>query len=295
MNILSLCDGKSSGYTAAELAGIKIDNFYSSEVDKYAIQVSNAIHPNQIRLGDVTKWREWNIDWSSIDLVIAGSPCQGFSFAGKQLAFDDPRSKLFFEFVDILNHIKSLNQSVKFMFENVKMKKEYLDVISRLLGVEPMFINSSLVSAQNRQRYYWFNLTVEQPKDREIYLWDIVEDDCNEGGVFAGAMRGRYIVEGNSRLTKQRIEMRYDGKSNALTTVRKDNNVVYGADGRNHYALEDIKYRSLTPRECFRLQTMPEHLIDKVLSCGVSNSQLYKIAGNGWTDEVIAHIFRGLL
>lgn len=133
MNVLSLFDGMSCGQIALNRVGIKINNYYASELDKYAIKVTQANYPNTIQLGDVTKWRDWEIDWSSIDLLIGGSPCQGFSFAGKQLAFDDPRSKLFFVYVDILNHIKSVNPNVKFLLENVKMKKEFLDVITESL------------------------------------------------------------------------------------------------------------------------------------------------------------------
>ena len=135
MNVLSLFDGISCGRIALDRAGIKVNNYYASELDKHAIKVTQANWPETIQLGDVTKWREWDIDWSSIDLLIGGSPCQGFSFAGKQLAFDDPRSKLFFVYVDILNHIKDVNPYLKFLLENVKMKKEYLDVISETLGV----------------------------------------------------------------------------------------------------------------------------------------------------------------
>jgi DNA (cytosine-5)-methyltransferase 3A len=125
----------SCGRIAAERAGLPVTKYYASEVDKHAIKVSQANWPDIIQLGDVTKWREWGVDWASIDLLIGGSPCQGFSFAGKQLAFDDPRSALFFVYVDILNHIRSVNPSVKFMLENVKMKKEHLDVINKYLGV----------------------------------------------------------------------------------------------------------------------------------------------------------------
>lgn len=175
-NVLSLFDGKSSGRTACDLAGIGVNKYYSSEVDKYANMVSNALYPDIVRLGDVTNWREWLIDWASIELILAGSPCQGFSFAGKQLAFDDPRSALFFVFIDILNHIDSERMKagkppVEFMLENVKMKKEHLAVISDLVGVEPVFINSALVSAQNRQRYYWCNWEVPQPEDRGGYAY----------------------------------------------------------------------------------------------------------------------------
>jgi len=133
MNVLSLFDGMSCGQIALERAGVKAGNYYASELDKYAIKVTQANYPDTVQLGDVTKWRDWGIDWSSIDLLIGGSPCQGFSFAGKQLAFDDPRSKLFFVYVDILSHIRSVNPNVKFMLENVRMKKEYLDIITESL------------------------------------------------------------------------------------------------------------------------------------------------------------------
>lgn len=322
MNVLSLFDGKSSGYTALEMAGIPITNYYSSEVDKYAIQVSNAIHPNQIRLGDVTKWRAWDIDWDSIDLVIAGSPCQGFSFAGKQLAFDDPRSKLFFVFVDIINHVKSLNKNVKFLLENVKMKKEYMAVIDEQLGVESIMINSALVSAQNRQRNYWTNIPTDEPIDRGIVLSDIIDGERSEVNSDGWhdwweekkdlQLKKKYSAIVNNGSTDKAICMTarqyasWNGNFAIVQKGRGNNPGGYRAiDGKvpsltsnswqdNNHLVDWFKYRKLTPRECFRLQTVPEHYIDKIIACGVSNSQLYKIAGNGWTDEVIAHIFRGI-
>ena len=177
MNVLSLFDGISCGMVALERANIKVDKYYSSEVDKYAIAISEKNYPDIIRLGDVTKWKDWDIDWSSIDLLIGGSPCQGFSLAGKQLNFKDERSKLFFEYVEILEHIKEKNPKMLFLLENVRMKKEYRDVITRFLKVEPILINSSLVSAQDRKRLYWTNIKgVEQPQDRGILLKDIVHE-----------------------------------------------------------------------------------------------------------------------
>lgn len=148
MKVLSLFDGISCGMVALERAGIPVESYYASEIDKNAIAISQKNYPNIIRFGDVTKWREWDIPWAEINLLIGGSPCQGFSFAGKQLNFNDPRSKLFFEFVDILNHIKKHNPNVKFLLENVKMKKEYQDVITEKLSVEPLPINSKCLSAQ---------------------------------------------------------------------------------------------------------------------------------------------------
>lgn len=162
---------------ALERAGVKVDKYYSSEVDRYAIAVSEKNYKEITRLGDVTKWKDWDIDWSSIDLLIGGSPCQGFSLAGKQLNFKDERSKLFFEYVEILEHIKEQNPKMLFLLENVRMKKEYRDVITRFLKVEPILINSSLVSAQDRKRLYWTNIKgVEQPQDRGILLKDIVHE-----------------------------------------------------------------------------------------------------------------------
>jgi DNA-cytosine methyltransferase len=314
-NVLSLFDGMSCGQIALNRSGIEYDNYYASEVDKYAIKVTQHNYPNTIQLGDVTK-----VDGNSlpkIDLLIGGPPCQGFSFAGKQLNFSDPRSKLFFEFVRLL---KEVNPKC-FLLENVKMKKEHQDVITEHLGVEPIEINSALVSAQNRKRLYWTNIPIVAiPNDKEIFLQDIVEDGGvlkgksqtilstlykenaksmvtrNKQGliVLCGALRGRYIVDGKwqdgkiktAGLTKQRIEVRYDGKTNALTTVQKDNNIVYEPDGRPYYEVDGIRFRKLTPTECERLQTIPDGYTD----C-VSDTQRYKMLGNGWTVSVVSHIF----
>lgn len=191
LTVLSLFDGMLCGRITLDKMGITPKAYYASELDKFAIKETQANWPDTVQLGDVTKWREWDIDWANIDLLIGGSPCQGFSFAGKQLAFDDPRSALFFVYVDILNHVKSVNPNVKFMLENVRMKKEYLDVITEYLGVEPVFINSALVSAQNRQRYYWSNWEVTQPEDRGILLENIVERDSETGLIKSN---GNYLI-----------------------------------------------------------------------------------------------------
>lgn len=165
MNVLSIFDGMSCGRIALERAGIKVDNYYASEIDKYAIQIAKKNYPDIIHIGDVTKVKA--NDLPKIDLLIGGSPCQGFSFAGKQLNFEDERSKLFFEFVRLLEECKPKY----FLLENVKMKKEYQDIISSYLGVEPIKINSSLVSAQNRERLYWTNIpNIRQPEDKGIFI-----------------------------------------------------------------------------------------------------------------------------
>ena len=192
-NVVGLFDGMSGLQIALKDMNIHFDTYYASEVDKHAIKQTQHVFPSTIQLGDITKWREWNIDWSMVDLIGAGSPCQGFSFAGKQLAFDDPRSKLFFVFIDILNHARKFNQNVLFLLENVSMKKEHMKVINDYCGVFPVNINSNLVSAQNRNRWYWTNIKtknvglfgelysdIPQPKDRRIPLKDILETEVDE-------------------------------------------------------------------------------------------------------------------
>ncbi|MCK9544376.1 MAG: DNA cytosine methyltransferase [Novosphingobium sp.] len=211
INILSLFDGISCGHVALERAGIKVNTYFSSEIDKYAIQVTQKNYPNTVQLGDITKWKEWDIDFSKINIIFAGSPCQGFSFAGKQLNFDDPRSKLFFDFVNILNHVRKVNPKVIFLLENVRMKKEYQDVISEKLGVEPILINSALVSAQNRKRNYWTNIpNITQPEDKGILLKDIVHESCDY--VNGSAIRNQVTKTG----THEFLNIRKDTKSNCV-------------------------------------------------------------------------------
>ena len=180
MKVLSLFDGISCGKVALERAGIEVDQYYASEIDEGAIAISKERHPDIIHLGSVTDWKNWGIDFSEIGLLIGGSPCTGFSIAGKQLNFKDPQSKLFFEYVDILNEIKKANPNVKFLLENVKMKKEYENVITEYMGVEPIAIDSALVSAQRRTRLYWTNIEgVLQPEDKGIMLKDIVHENVD--------------------------------------------------------------------------------------------------------------------
>lgn len=209
INVLSLFDGISCGQIALERAGIPVENYFASEIDKHAISVTQKNYPNTIQLGSVVDVTIDNLP--EIDLIIAGSPCQGFSFAGKQLNFDDPRSKLFFEFVRLLEDIKKKNPNVKFLLENVRMKDEYLNVISKKLGVRPIKINSALVSAQNRVRYYWTNIeNIEQPEDKKILVKDILED--SQDGHFSD---GFYVVP---RGVNKGDLRHYSGKAPTITT-----------------------------------------------------------------------------
>ncbi|HGW5666582.1 TPA: DNA (cytosine-5-)-methyltransferase [Proteus mirabilis] len=182
MIYLSLFNGISAGRLALSRAGIKFDKYYIAEIDKFANKVSEFHYPDNIQLGDVNNWREWDIDWSNVGLVTAGFPCQSWSLAGKQLGDKDERGKLFWTTLEIMSNILESNPDAKFMLENVKMKKEFEEYITlhteRALGyVNKTLINSSLLSAQNRQRYYWTNFEISQPEDKGILLKDIIDDD----------------------------------------------------------------------------------------------------------------------
>jgi DNA (cytosine-5)-methyltransferase 3A len=186
MNVISLFNGMNTGRQALENVGIKVNKYYSSEIKPYAIELTQYHFPDTIQVGDVTKWREWNIDWKNIDLVLSGSPCQDLSAAGKRAGINGKKSSLFFTFVEILEHIKSLNPKVLFLQENVgSASKLDVGIMSRALGVYPVRINSSLVTAQLRDRYYWSNIKtretmfdvvtdIPQPKDRKIMFKDII-------------------------------------------------------------------------------------------------------------------------
>ena len=294
MNILSLFDGMSCGQIALTQLGFKIDNYFASEIDKDAIQITKKNFPNTHHIGDVTKVK--GSDLPKIDLLIGGSPCQGFSFAGKQLNFNDPRSALFFEFVRLL---KETNPKY-FLLENVKMKKEYQDVITKYLQVEPIMINSSLVSAQNRIRLYWTNiLNINQPKDKNIILKDILEDHVNDKFYIPEKYIPKIKLDDNliSKTSKriggymkqgqgQRIYSIY-GKSITLSALGGG----WGAKTGLYETIKNNKKvcRKLTPIECERLQTVCDNYTE-----GILDSKRYKMLGNGWTVEVIKHIFKGL-
>ena len=193
MKVLSLFDGMSCGQIALRELGVPIERYYASEIDKHAIAQTQLNFPDTIHLGDVEKWREWNIEWEEIDLLLAGSPCQGFSLAGKMLGHDDPRSRLYWVFIDILHHVQKLNPNVKYLLENVRMRPADEVRINESLGIRPVVINSALVSAQNRVRLYWSNIQtksegiwgelitdIPQPTDRGIYIGDILDDEVDE-------------------------------------------------------------------------------------------------------------------
>ena len=354
LNVLSLFDGMSCGRIALERAGIKVNNYYASEIDKYAIQVAKHNYPNMQHIGDVTQVKSTQLP--KIDLCIGGSPCQGFSFAGKQLNFDDPRSKLFFEFVRLL---KECNPKY-FLLENVKMKKEWQDIISKELGVEPIEICSSLFSAQQRKRLYWTNINVDlsklpksnnviadvldlpiknkredkilmsksdfkvkvrknyiDKKELALFLRSYKTKTINEISVFCNAPKTmvehwfrtdnsfsipdaeywfklkeclkiedckydkavtEFELKNNSFDMAKRI-YHIDGKHPTLTTLTGGGQRKTITDGNEMFYLN--------PEHCEKLQTVPLGYTKTA-----SERQRFRMLGNGWTVDVIAHIFR---
>ncbi len=313
MNVLSLFDGISCGRVALDRAGLPVDAYFASEIDENAIAISQKNHSDIIRLGDVTKWREWDISWSEIDLIIAGSPCQGFSRAGKCLNFKDPRSRLFFEFVDILNHVRKTNPNVLFLLENVKMKNEWKDVISEHIGVQPIEINSKLLSGQNRLRLYWTNIPgVILPSDKGIRLSDVLEaprvdyivaDDgmkfdptiSEQSRALVKCINGEVRV---SQTTKTGYILAEDGdginlsfptsKSRRGRVIKQKSSTLDCAC--NICVFQNGGIRRFTITELERLQTLPDGYTD-----GFARGVALKAIGNGWTVDVIAHIFRGIV
>ena len=327
MIVLSLFDGISCGRVALERAGIPVTKYYASEIDQHAINIAMKNYPDTIQLGNINnfgvagKWwdQKQRFLFEKPDLIIGGSPCQGFSFAGKQLAFDDPRSALFWKYVEIVKYYRPKY----FLLENVRMKKEHLQVITDALGVEPICINSALVSAQNRVRYYWTNIpNVTQPDDRGTVLKDIIEQGvvdqdksyCIDANYWKGGNLKSYFEKHRRQLVfnlndNKRVKaitenergyrphrgdtkstgiselgriLKPNSKSDSLTTSHMPKLAL-------NNSIKDLKYRKLTPIECERLQTLPDNYTE-----GVSNTQRYKMLGNGWTVDVLAHIFRGL-
>lgn len=346
MNVLSLFDGMSCGQIALTNLGCFPDKYYASEVDKFAIRQTRHVFPDTIHIGDVTQVDVSKLD--KIDLIIGGSPCQSFSFAGKRagmattenveitdldqyldlkiMGFEfTGQSYLFWEYMRILTEVRKYNPDVKFLLENVVMSKKWEAVLTNAIGVDPVKINSNLLSAQNRKRLYWTNIAeITQPEDGGIFIRDILEDDVDEkyyvsdkaldgminrmrvnaekGNSFGArivspdgkantlcvyhasldhnliivASRGRVCEDG---VTRQHLEPRTDGKSNCLATVRKDNLLI-----SNRGTL-----RRLTPTECARLQTVPGWY-----EWAVSDTQIYRMCGNGWTVRVIEHILENL-
>ena len=279
INVLSLFDGISCGHIALDKAEIPINKYYASEIDKYAIKVTNKNYPETINLGDVTTV-SGELFTEKIDLLIGGSPCQGFSQAGKMKNFDDPRSKLFWEYVRILQEIKPKY----FFLENVVMKQEWQDIISEALGVKPIMIDSSLTSAATRKRLYWTNIPgVGQPEDLGITFGDIRERDVQEGSIYYTDKGLDWIRRHEKRTGKT---LRIIGDSDKMQMLEASMYKKYSS--QRFFGIEDTHgLRYITVTECERCMNVPDGYTD---CC--SNTQRYKQLGNGWEVNTITHMFR---
>jgi site-specific DNA-cytosine methylase len=297
MNVLSLFDGMSCGQIALNNLGIKVDNYFASEIDKYAIQIAKKNYPNMVHVGDVTKLSysdyrgclvrekesKYIVDIPNskrIDLIMGGSPCQGFSRAGKGLDFEDPRSKLFFEFVRLIKECKPKY----FLLENVKMNSDSRDIISKYLGVQPIYIDSAVLSAQTRKRYYWTNIPyLLDPVDQRIKLKDIIQ---TEGELKGSKVDERMVTNKGKAYC---LTARYAGATWWNSIERSQRTMIRIEDTSQGIINEKYNWRKLTPIECERLQTMPDNYTE-----GVSNAQRYKMIGNGWTVKVIEYILKNI-
>ena len=281
MNVVSLFNGMNTGRQALENIGIKVDKYYSSEIKPYAIELTQHHFPDTIQVGDVTKWRDWDIDWQSIDLILSGSPCQDLSAAGKRAGINGSKSSLFFVFVEILEHIKSLNPKVLFLQENVgSASKLDVGIMSRALGVYPVRINSSLVTAQLRDRYYWSNIRtketmfdivtdIPQPKDLGIMFKDIITG----GQVDTDKHTCLNTSSGATEKAKQEYLLHRNSTTGMITLIK-----------------ENEKVRTVNKVEMCRLQGFPDNYCN-ILSTAKAGSLL----GDGWTLPIIEHIFKFII
>lgn len=324
MKVLSLFDGIACGYEALKKAWISFTHYYASEIDKHAITVATTNHPDIIEMGDVNDWQTWPLDW--IDLIFGGSPCQWFSMAGKMLNFNDPRSALFFKFVDIVKYYKPKY----FLLENVKMKKDFIDIINeQLWWITPIEINSSLVSAQNRKRLYWVGklqddgtytkVEIQLPEDKWITLKDVLQEEVDEKYILSqkqvdmianwwgfedpiasikwpddkmGTLTTHCGKMSNwIKLIRWRPIMPYEPghrrlKYTSYTDKCPTLTTTCASGDQKNVVLNGDIIRKLTPVECERLQTLPDDY-----TSAVSDTQRYIQLGNGRTVDVIAHIF----
>lgn len=293
INVLSLFDGMSCGQIALDKLGIKVGNYFASEIDKFAIQVTQNNYPNTKQIGSVVDVNGDQLP--KIDLLYGGSPCQSFSRSGDGSGFDG-KSKLFWEFVRVLKETKPKY----FLLENVVMKKDWQDVITEALGVEPIKICSSKFSAQKRQRLYWTNLPVEDTSaiDKNITLNDIVTG--SRGEILNCPLVMDVFNEDSFKIknaTKQGFLMASNGDSVNLevpTSKTRRGRVGIGKTNTlntacNYGMIRDNKLIKLNVNDFEALQTLPKDYTE-----GVSDNQRKKMIGNGWTVDVIAHIFKNI-
>lgn len=318
MKVVSLFNGMNTGRQALEDEGFKVDVYYSSEIKPYAIELTRHHFPDTIQVGDVTKWREWDINWKSIDLILSGSPCQDLSAAGKRAGINGKKSSLFFVFIEILEHVKSLNPNVLFLQENVgSANKLDVGIMSRALGVYPVRINSSLVTAQMRDRYYWTNIRtketmfdvvtdIPQPVDKGILFKDILTDGHTDKNKAQSLLQSEAKTYGYTDLDKfekfinkrkkenrQICNIVHVKRKKALAILESESRVESGDSlfKRTEKQLRNAVFyndniRPLNKTEICRLQGFPDNYCDIL-----TRNKAASLLGDGWTLPIIRHIF----
>ena len=332
MNVVSLFNGMNTGRQALENVGIKINKYYSSEIKPYAIELTQHHFPDTIQVGDVTKWKEWDIDWSSIDLILSGSPCQDLSAAGKRAGINGKKSSLFFVFVEILEHIKTLNPNVLFLQENVgSASKLDVGIMSRALGVYPVRINSSLLTAQLRDRYYWSNIRtketmfdvvtdIPQPKDKGIMFKDIITGGKVERVKALALLESESRVCTSQESIKKRAEREFINMIYENNELRVKTNTKKGYDVVTENDCIDLSFPTSTTRRgrvtkgkspCLmestnNLYSYKDGMVRTVnqvemerlqgfpdfYTSILSKAKAGSLLGDGWTLPVIEHIFK---
>lgn len=280
IRVLSLFDGIAAARCALDRLALPVE-YYASEIDKNCIKVASENYPDIIHLGDVAEWRTW--DLPPIDLLIGGSPCQGFSFASPlMLNFNDPRSKLFFDFLGVKNAI----QPKHFLLENVKMKEEWENIISSNLQVAPIEINSALVSAQNRRRLYWSDIPLIHPKPQGIWWGDIREHGVEKKYYFTEKTHA-WIEKHKS--WNENKQLRIWGNHEKCQMIEASHGK--GVSGQRFFGIEDKEgMRYITPRECERAQTLPDDY-----TASVAKTHRYSMIGNSFTVDVVADLLSQIL
>lgn len=277
-------DGVAAARVAMERCDLSVSEYYASEVDPVAIGIVKSNFPDVVQMGDVSRWREWEIDWSKIDFVLGGSPCQGFSYAGKGLAFEDPRSKLFFEFADILDHVKEANPDVFFMLENVKMKAAHCEVITDFLGVRPVAINSAAIGYCSRPRLYWTNWWIQDLKDEPRPVSEIVDFEAVNPVMSPGWHKW---WKKNSEFQLRKVYSKLlqpDDQGVALTTRQ------YASWNGNFVETPLGDIRKLNREELALCQNFPRHYFNSA-----TQRQTEIATGNSWTIDVICHLLRSAM
>lgn len=304
MNVLSLFDGMSCGQIALNRIGVKVDNYFASEIKPYAIETTQINYPDTIQLGSVTDLTDIDLILPKLDVVIGGSLCQDFSGANRErLGVDGPKSKLFWEYVRVLEEAKTVNPNVKFLLENVKMKKEHQDFVSGVLGCEPIVINSELVSPHLRHRLYWTNIEVSGlPENKNLELNSFLISG------YSDRKKARTLLVSDSRPLSTPVKMLHRYFNKGFTTLIFKSKEHY-QEVKNHF---DLNFKGLTAKEIDRFsKDMDLTLYDGIrymlksereacqtVPIGYTNklteNEAADLLGDGWTVDVIAHIFKNI-